>query len=1547
MHTLGAGAFLFDGSARASEVWLIGSEGAELQASNGAAVLQVSSGAPRVNLHGLVLRSSVSVDGGEVHVDGCIFDGGSLAVSGGEVTATGTQFVGDAVGLSLGGSLVYRLPAPLGHWINSLGQDHLRLQAGESYVDFPAACSAGLYGNETTTKAQSSPLCSGLCPAGHTCGLATVVPEPCERGGYCPAGSPAARLCPAGSHGNTTDLSSAAQCAACPAGTACGNGAVDPTPCSPGTFAANGSSASCTPCAEATYQPDPGSTECIVCGDGYTCPPGSSARIPASCNEGTFLPAGQPFANQSDCDPCPIGSWCVGGRSAPKLCGVGSFANVQGLGDCISCQPGSYQNEVGATTCKLCPSASYCSGDGSSAATPCPAGTWSNGTELEAMAQCIKVIKGQWAPTGSATPELCPTSGFYCPGYDADNINHPPGSKPILVESGAARDTRNVTVVTFGLTLETDLATYDAAATRDGLAELYNVSPDRISLSVEAGSLRLSVTIRAATGSEVSALIANVSSTSAVQLAEALGSNVTAVENVMTQVVEEEFEAECPMGHWCSAGNIIPCPASTYSNETDKIDQGACVMCPANAFTEFKGRTQQSDCICEPDHFALLLDGNLTCRGCPVGTDCDEPGSTLEHLPVRAGHWRHSANTTDVRRCPGNFKGSACVGCSGADCSANFTGCKNGTTGPYCGLCAASDGAGARRVYYDHDEMDCLPCTEDTALPLFIGGGLLLLLCVLSVCLYALRQRAAKRGAATRQQMESEQSRMRRVITRERAWWKKHARSIKARLAIKIKILFTFYQVATKVGETYLVTYPESVERSLEFFSFVNLELDGLGLPLACISLGSFQAKLTMMMLAPVGVLLLAKLIGWCRRDRSHERAVRERKSSAAKSRGSVEELTVAFQQSTYAFLPMALRVSFLAFPTVSSLAFKAFRCDDLDTEDGLKAGVMSADFAVSCWDADGEFTPEYQRIRYLAGVAIFLYPVCVPFAYLFLFYKVRHAVWKAEATKLSKSMAFLTAEYDKAYFFWELVEVLKKLLLVGAMSVVLPGQLNQLVLAFVIVLCFLVALLVAKPYKRPEDDVIALAASFGLVMLFFFTLILKVQTLTEAVGESLTGQLAKAFAIDNKTNVALLLASTFGALVVGGAMMVVELTAAAAAGAKEKRRQEEERRKQEALRKEVEELREKERATAQEMEAMKSVLSEEKMPDAMKRCLIKTEDIELESRLGAGAFGEVWLARLNSTPVAVKKLHRNKLDEANLKAFKAECELQLSLRHPNIVQLIGGHWNLEDVNVCVVIELCERGTLQDMLDKEPRESTHLSWARHKLPIATGIAHGMAYLHSQDPPVIHRDLKPENILVDDGYVAKLADFGTSREADLEKTMEFAGTPMFMAPEMLRKEQYDAKIDVWSFACCLECMWTHEMVYAATMDEKKISADEVLNELVAKDKLGPMVVGFLAELVKQCSDFDPDQRCSFQQVLDSLTASTLKVEATRVDLQSVEALSSTPANLPTEAAPPPKAPTRRSAALKAAANALRLQEKTLPKPNAKKPKGPPQGGSVHV
>ena len=199
------------------------------------------------------------------------------------------------------------------------------------------------------------------------------------------------------------------------------------------------------------------------------------------------------------------------------------------------------------------------------------------------------------------------------------------------------------------------------------------------------------------------------------------------------------------------------------------------------------------------------------------------------------------------------------------------------------------------------------------------------------------------------------------------------------------------------------------------------------------------------------GLLVMLKLIGWVKS--THKRKLVHRDTPF------MARMSVQFAHSFLAALPMMLRLTFLCFPIVTSLAFKAFICIDLDEiDDAPGPAVMANDFDVTCWGADGIYTEEYSRIRSIAyaaphrarpqpaactrrgcpwrvrpctppraprrsWVAIVLYPILLPLSYGYLLFKVRHAVWKDQPTELSASVEFLTSEYDAPYFFWELIE--------------------------------------------------------------------------------------------------------------------------------------------------------------------------------------------------------------------------------------------------------------------------------------------------------------------------------------------------------------------------------------------------------------------------------------------------------------------------------------------------------------------------------------------
>jgi serine/threonine protein kinase len=111
---------------------------------------------------------------------------------------------------------------------------------------------------------------------------------------------------------------------------------------------------------------------------------------------------------------------------------------------------------------------------------------------------------------------------------------------------------------------------------------------------------------------------------------------------------------------------------------------------------------------------------------------------------------------------------------------------------------------------------------------------------------------------------------------------------------------------------------------------------------------------------------------------------------------------------------------------------------------------------------------------------------------------------------------------------------------------------------------------------------------------------------------------------------------------------------------------------------------------------------------------------------------------------------------------------------------------------------------------------SNMTWRGHLLRFAKMAGEGVRYLHSSryfdvgshvwKDCIIHRDLKPENMLITPSFNLKLTDFGEARAtSNMNLTMTTVGTPIYMAPEVMRSEKYDSKADVYSFSICLVAM----------------------------------------------------------------------------------------------------------------------------------------------
>ena len=195
----------------------------------------------------------------------------------------------------------------------------------------------------------------------------------------------------------------------------------------------------------------------------------------------------------------------------------------------------------------------------------------------------------------------------------------------------------------------------------------------------------------------------------------------------------------------------------------------------------------------------------------------------------------------------------------------------------------------------------------------------------------------------------------------------------------------------------------------------------------------------------------------------------------------------------------------------------------------------------------------------------------------------------------------------------------------------------------------------------------------------------------------------------------------------------------------------------------------------------------------------INWSDVKIGKKVGQGAFGAVYLGEWLGRRVAIKKLFRDDVDEAELATFRKEIEIMSRFSHPKIVQFLGA--SLQQPNICILTEFMERGNLSCVMKNDP----NLPWSR-KLSMSLDAAEGMEYLHSQNPPVVHRDLKSLNLLVSDDFTVKVADFGLSKATSGNSLNSKVGSLNWCAPEiLLRSAPYTKAGDVYSYGMVWVCV----------------------------------------------------------------------------------------------------------------------------------------------
>ncbi|XP_030488353.2 serine/threonine-protein kinase ATG1a isoform X1 [Cannabis sativa] len=253
--------------------------------------------------------------------------------------------------------------------------------------------------------------------------------------------------------------------------------------------------------------------------------------------------------------------------------------------------------------------------------------------------------------------------------------------------------------------------------------------------------------------------------------------------------------------------------------------------------------------------------------------------------------------------------------------------------------------------------------------------------------------------------------------------------------------------------------------------------------------------------------------------------------------------------------------------------------------------------------------------------------------------------------------------------------------------------------------------------------------------------------------------------------------------------------------------------------------------------------------------------DYIMGPRIGSGSFAVVWRSRHRQSglEVAVKEIDKKQLSPKISESLLKEISILRTIDHPNIIRLLEAIET--DEKIYLVLEYCDGGDLSGYINRHGRVSEAV--ARHFM---RQLAAGLQVL--QEKHLIHRDLKPQNLLLsthESTPLLKIGDFGFARSLMPQGLADtLCGSPLYMAPEIIKNQKYDAKADLWSVGAILFQLVTGRPPFDGNSQlqlfENIITSTELKFPAGSLEELHPHCVDLCRCLLRQ----NPVERLTFKE-----------------------------------------------------------------------------------
>ena len=335
-------------------------------------------------------------------------------------------------------------------------------------------------------------------------------------------------------------------------------------------------------------------------------------------------------------------------------------------------------------------------------------------------------------------------------------------------------------------------------------------------------------------------------------------------------------------------------------------------------------------------------------------------------------------------------------------------------------------------------------------------------------------------------------------------------------LRAKFKILLSFYQVCSVLSTTYSARLPDKYTNwTNRLFRVINVDWTRFFMPAQCLP---YSLRLVAIAVGPVAVIALLLLGGVALRAKrwlagaatsgsgsssggggggggnsgsSSSSGGGGGNSSGSNSSSSADSspsppsgFAKVVLHGVLAMTPPSLLIIFCFVSPVSASIFRAWACTaytisqpDAPLE---QVSYMMEDARVECG------TGQHDSITLLAGLLLGVWPFGSLVLNALLLIPCGRALRSRNSTAITRATAFLHAEYKVNWYWWEELELARKILLTGAVLLIPEERaFLRLVVATLICSCHVALVAATKPYKRIEDSVLAVATSLVLLLIF------------------------------------------------------------------------------------------------------------------------------------------------------------------------------------------------------------------------------------------------------------------------------------------------------------------------------------------------------------------------------------------------------------------------------------------------------------------------------